>query len=273
MTRTTKIVIFILAYGVHILAPDSCAFAEKGAEKVSGNTESSKASKVLGEEIHKWVEDSGFEPHTVAFLEGFSTFGSPVFHDHRELNLGFLRMISGSKARWARAINKGDVSAEEDSSAKARIELIKRDLDLSFIAVTPPNSDKWSIVMEETLSDAKKGVSGELVHRSDFLVPPDSEMSRAKWFFKNLGYDGIVVAIKGKAVLVGAPNSRLKRVSQGVVLRDSRKTLLYRNQDSPVSAIIELVKYEGNFAVFQSVLGSDNRIQVGSKVSFTREPQ
>ena len=83
----------------------------------------------------------------------------------------------------------------------------------------------------------------------------------------SLGYDGIVLDIKGDYLLVGTFDARLKkRDLQGLLIKHSADSFSINSKKSKEgAALLSLVGYYGGFAVFKSIIGGDT-VKLGQKV-------
>ncbi len=83
----------------------------------------------------------------------------------------------------------------------------------------------------------------------------------------SLGYDGIVLDIKGDYLLVGTFDARLKkRDLQGLLIKRSADSLVINSKTSKEGgALLSLVGYYGGYAVFKSIIGGD-AVKLGQKV-------
>jgi hypothetical protein len=88
--------------------------------------------------------------------------------------------------------------------------------------------------------------------------------------FDKLGYDGVVLGLKGDFVLIGSSTKRLgKSSSQALALADTEKDLILSSARRNQGAVLLVpISQKGPFAIFQSVLKSKNlkSIPIGSKV-------
>ncbi len=83
----------------------------------------------------------------------------------------------------------------------------------------------------------------------------------------SLGYDGIVLDIKGDYLLVGTFDARLKkRDLQGLLIKHSADSFFIHSKKSKEgAALLSLVGYYGGYAVFKSIIGGDT-VKLGQKV-------
>lgn len=93
--------------------------------------------------------------------------------------------------------------------------------------------------------------------------------SLSKWYRKQLGFDGVVLAAKGEFLLIQGLK-KLKKDSQAVSLVGSENRLLVKDNNAKASSLIQLVKSKGAIGIFEVLLkdkkGTD--IGPGTKVLF-----
>ncbi len=83
----------------------------------------------------------------------------------------------------------------------------------------------------------------------------------------SLGYDGVVLDVKGDYLLVGTFDARLKKKDlQGLLIKNSADSLVIQSKIAKEgAALLALVGYYGGYAVFKSIIGTES-VQLGQKV-------
>ena len=96
------------------------------------------------------------------------------------------------------------------------------------------------------------------------------KQSITKWFFKEMGYDGVVLDRKNKFLLIQG-FEKLKEKSQAISLTGSKDKFRVDSQSgSKANSLIQLVESKGSLGVFEILLVDDktNEISAGTKVLF-----
>ncbi len=87
------------------------------------------------------------------------------------------------------------------------------------------------------------------------------------WLKEQMHYDAVVLDVKETYVLA-ALLARRETVDQAIVVATSEKKLLLSAKDRKAQAILQALKVEGDFVVFEKLVATDEAdvIQVGSKI-------
>lgn len=138
-------------------------------------------------------------------------------------------------------------------------------MDLTGVnAVIYPN--KGRVVFVGASEKVRKELQG-----IDQLTPNmDAKLVLNRMLY-TLGYDGVVLGIKGDFILVGTLEERLQKPGlQGLLLKDSGSNVFIKTKESRVgAALISLVGQHHGYAVFKiAIKASSFNMAIGQKVVF-----
>jgi hypothetical protein len=83
----------------------------------------------------------------------------------------------------------------------------------------------------------------------------------------SLGYDGVVLDVKGGHLLVGTLDIRLRKKDlQGLLIKGSGDTMIIKAESAREgAALLTMMNHYAGYAVFKSIIGTDD-VKPGQKV-------
>ena len=205
--------------------------------------------------------DPRFVPGTILVLESITkaTAGSvkivPLeFNSAMCGQVSFISCVDGSDFLFSLKINKVPLMIKDDELAK-------------FVGASGLiYSDGSQVVVSINGSAEKIAIA---------RAPKLNKSLDARRLFDRLlttlGYDGVVLDIKGDYLLVGTFDARLKRPDlQGLLIKNSAESISIQSKSaSEGAALLSLVANYGGYAVFKSIIGADS-VQLGQKILIER---
>ena len=265
-----KFVVWFLSFGMLLnpvtlpAQPDS-----ESSDKSSVNNPSKRdlrypkgwGEKVAGSDLSLAEEDNVLRG--VAFIESLGEEGKPVLFDlaaPRLKTFGYLRLCRNTDLSLGMTLNK-KVLREGDNK-----------LEWNMLNIYNACLVRTAVLME--------GEDWKLVHKVGNKTTVEYEGKPVKgklgpkklnsFIRKAIGYDGVILDVKGDFVLVGGFGDLMKKQVQALVLKDSAKRLIapVGKKKREGEAILQLVSQEGPYAVFKTLLSSNESGQpkVGAKV-------
>ncbi|MEY4631617.1 MAG: hypothetical protein RIQ81_1737 [Pseudomonadota bacterium] len=101
-----------------------------------------------------------------------------------------------------------------------------------------------------------------------------SPASLVQWTFQSLGYDGVILAVKGSYVLAGGPATILKGDKiQALAIRGSEKSMALLTNKRSGAGLLELEKSSDGYAIFRILaLAKDAKeLLVGTKLTIQKK--
>ncbi|MDQ3233048.1 MAG: hypothetical protein M3Q07_14625, partial [Pseudobdellovibrionaceae bacterium] len=139
----------------------------------------------------------------------------------------------------------------EDALAVAPVQLILKDIGGKRISVLTPGPKGFEQTGRWTISKDDSEVADRFL----------------QWLPTKLGYDAGVLNHKGEFILAALLNRKVE-LGQGLLLKDSAASWSLKRKEQKGTALLQMLKFDGEFAVFEVMLSKSELTQIppGTKI-------
>jgi hypothetical protein len=166
------------------------------------------------------------------------------------MEVSFIRCVSGSDFGYAMKINKFDARVKDVDFAR---------LADARVLVHP---DGESVYLVDSFTGQR--VSVDRLKKIGKTLDARRLIDRTLY---SLGYDGVVLDVKGSHLLVGTLDIRLRKKDlQGLLIKGSSDLMIIKTESAREgAALLTMMNQYAGYAVFKSIIGTDD-VKPGQKV-------
>lgn len=219
--------------------------------------------------IEAWIKSARQEfysneeasyPRMILLTAGFEKEKPmPIKVDKKKFeSIGFLKLADFDSLQFTYKLNddvlNGSKTTLKTSTSEA-FALFKELSGADSVLLAEGSPEEWRFY-----KDKKNGEVGEYNNEEKILEGSEEE-AIYNWLFKTLGYDGIVVDVKGEYVLVASASHLLSEGGiQAMIIGDSEDKDVTSLSEREGSGLLKLVKSSGPYAIFKVVfMGKGNK--------------